>query len=125
MSSAIVTVKPEMEIMEAVHLLSRENLSGAPVTDDVGQLVGILTERDCIDVALQAAYHGELGGDVAQFMTRNVKAVHPDMSIVDLARLFVETAFRRFPVVENGELAGLICRRDILRAMSQQSGTSR
>ena len=113
-----LSISPETEIMRAVHLLVAEDISGLPVTDAQGRLVGILTERDCIAVALQAGYFDELGGRVEQYMTTPVETVEPDSSLMDLAELFARSPFRRCPVVEEGKLVGLICRRDILRALT-------
>ena len=113
-----LSISPETEIMRAVHLLVAEDISGLPVTDAQRRLVGILTERDCIAVALQAGYFDELGGRVEQYMTTPVETVEPDSSLMDLAELFARSPFRRCPVVEEGRLVGLICRRDILRALT-------
>jgi CBS domain-containing protein len=118
MTTNPLSVSPETEIMRAVHLLVAEDISGLPVTDAQGRLVGILTERDCIAVALQAGYFDELGGRVEQYMTTPVETVEPDSSLMDLAELFARSPFRRCPVVEEGRLVGLICRRDILRALT-------
>ena len=113
-----LSISPETEIMRAVNLLVAEDISGLPVTDAQGRLVGILTERDCIAVALQAGYFDEFGGRVEQYMTTPVETVEPDSSLMDLAELFARSPFRRCPVVEEGRLVGLICRRDILRALT-------
>ena len=113
-----LSITPDTEIMRAVHLLVSKDISGLPVVDDQGMLVGILTERDCIEVALQAGYFDELGGRVEQYMTTPVETVEPDSSLMDLAELFARSPFRRCPVIEEGKLVGLICRRDILHALT-------
>lgn len=113
-----LSITPDTEIMRAVHLLVSKDISGLPVVDDQGMLVGILTERDCIEVALQAGYFDELGGRVEQYMSTSVETVEPDSSLMDLAELFARSPFRRCPVIEEGKLVGLICRRDILHALT-------
>ena len=118
MTADPLCITPDTEIMRAVHLLVTEDISGLPVIDANGMLAGILTERDCIKVALQAGYHDELGAQVEDCMTRNVETATPDGSLMDLAELFARSPFRRCPVVEDGRLVGLICRRDILRALA-------
>jgi CBS domain-containing protein len=118
MTTDLLSVTPETEIMRAVHLLVTEDVSGLPVIDQQGMLLGILTERDCIEVALHAGYFDEMGGSVEQYMTTPVESVNPDSTLMDLAELFAHSPFRRCPVVEEGKLVGLICRRDILRALS-------
>jgi CBS domain-containing protein len=118
MTTAPMSITPDTEIMRVVHLLVSEDISGLPVVDEQGMLVGILTERDCIEVALQAGYFDELGGRVERYMTTPVETAEPDSALMDLAELFVRSPFRRCPVVEEGKLVGLICRRDILRALT-------
>lgn len=111
-------VNPETEIMTAVQGLVDHNISGLLVVDQDGQLAGILTERDCIDVALQSGYFDEGGGRVRDFMTADVKTVDADTALMDIADAFASNSFRRFPVMEDGKLVGLIARRDILRALT-------
>ena len=117
MTTDMVTVSPDTEIMRAVHLLVQHDISGMPVIETDGQLVGILTERNCIDVALQAGYFDESGGRVEDYMSSPVETVHPDDSLMDVANRFRQSTFRRFPVVEGGRLIGLIGRRDVLTAL--------
>ena len=113
-----LSITPDTEIMRAVHMLVSKDISGLPVVDDQGMLVGILTERDCIEVALQAGYFDELGGRVEQYMTTSVETVEPDSPLMDLAELFARSPFRRCPVIQEGKLVGLICRRHILHALT-------
>ncbi len=117
MSGNVITFTPDMEILEAVHILVTNRISGAPVLDLRGNLIGMLSEQDCIKVALNAAYHNEWGGRVEEFMSREVKTVDADASIVDIAEIFVEMSYRRLPVLERNRLVGQISRHDILRAM--------
>ena len=118
MTTDPLSITPETEIMRAVHLIVSEDISGLPVVDERGMLVGILTERDCIEVALQAGYFDELGGRVERYMTTPVETAEPDSSLMDLAALFARSPFRRCPVIEEGKLVGLICRLDIPLALS-------
>ena len=118
MNAAPTTVTADVEIMRVIHLLVDRDLSGLPVVDQDGGLVGFLTERDVIRVAVEAGYFDEIGGSVAGYMTKAVQTVHPDDSLMDVAVLFTESPFRRYPVVEDGRLVGLLCRRDVLRALT-------
>lgn len=104
--------------MSAVHLLVDKDISGLLVVDGKGELIGVLTERDCIAVALQSGYFDEAGGDVRSYMTAQVNTIDPDASMMDLAETFSRASFRRCPVIEDGKLVGLICRRDVLRALT-------
>ena len=111
-----------MDIRRAVQVLLDEDISGAPVVDGQGRLVGILTERDCIRVAVAAGYYDEPGGPVSDFMSREVETVGPELSLMDLAQRLIGAPYRRFPVVEEGRLVGLVGRRDVLRAIHELPG---
>jgi CBS domain-containing protein len=117
MTRTLVTFKPETSVLDAIHELVRHRIAGAPVVDDAGNLLGMLSELDCLKVALQAGYHGEYGGPVRDYMSSDVKTVNAEMSIVDLAQRFLESRFRRFPVTDKNRLVGQISRRDVLRAL--------
>jgi CBS domain-containing protein len=100
-----------------VHTLVQHRIAGAPVVDDAGNLVGMLSELDCLKVALQAGYHGSYGGPVSEYMSKDVETVNAEMSIVDLASKFLDSNYRRFPVTDRNRLIGQISRRDVLRAL--------
>jgi CBS domain-containing protein len=117
MTRSVITFRPDTDVLDAVHDLVENRIAGAPVVDAAGNLVGMLSELDCMKVALQAGYHGHWGGPVAEFMTTDTQTVDAEMSIVDLAQHFVDTRFRRFPVVDGNRLVGQISRRDVLRAL--------
>ena len=117
MTVPVICVKIDMDILDASRILVDNNISGAPVVDENGAMVGILSAKDCFKITMHAGYHGEPGGKVTEYMSRGVKSVTADMSIMDLAELFLSTHFRRYPVVDNGRLIGIICRRDVLRAL--------
>ena len=119
MSKDIVTLDPDMEILRAGHTLISNDISGAPVLDKHGRLVGILSERDCMRVAMQADYHGIPGGLVRDHMSVNPQFVDPEESILKLAQFFVDGHFHRYPVLANGHLVGMISRRDVMRAMGE------
>jgi CBS domain-containing protein len=117
MARTLVTFKPETSVLDAVHILVKNRIAGAPVVDDAGNLIGMLSELDCLKVALQAGYHGDYGGPVRDYMSEGVRTVNAEMSIVDLAQVFINEGFRRFPVTDKNRLVGQISRRDVLRAL--------
>jgi CBS domain-containing protein len=117
MARTLVTFKPDMDVLDAVHELVKHGIAGAPVVDDAGDLIGMLSELDCLKIALQAGYHGDWGGPIADYMSRGVETVDAQMSIIDLAQKFIDTQFRRFPVMHENRLVGQISRRDVLRAL--------
>ena len=112
-----VVLTPEMAVHRAMRTLLENEISGAPVVDERGELVGILTERDCLEVVFRASYHKELGGSVADYMTREVQTIEAEMDIVEVVELFFKSPYRRFPVLSGHQLVGQISRRAILRAV--------
>jgi len=117
MARTVVTFKPDTPVLDAVHTLVKNRIAGAPVVDDEGNLIGMLSELDCMKVALQAGYYGDYGGPVRDYMSEGVRTVNIEMSIVDLAQVFIDEGYRRFPVTDNNRLVGQISRRDVLRAL--------
>lgn len=118
MSGKLVTFLPETDVLDAIHELLQHRISGAPVVDNFGNLVGMLSEFDCMQVVLTSGYHGEPGGPVSDLMVTDVKTVEASMSIMDMAQLFMDSGLRRYPVISDNRLVGQISRRDVLRALS-------
>ncbi len=119
MTGKLVKFHPETDVLDAIHELVAHGIAGAPVVDDHGDLVGMLSELDCMKIALHAHYHGHWGGPVSEYMTQDTETVDADMNIIDLAQQFLDTGFRRFPVVKDHRLIGQISRRDVLRALGE------
>jgi CBS domain-containing protein len=119
MSRDLVKFFPDMDVLEAARILVDKRISGAPVVDQVGNLVGVLSEKDCLHVALEAGYHEQWGGRVGEYMHTGVDTIEADTSVIDAARRLAESRYRRLPVVDQGRLVGLISRRDVLRALSK------
>ena len=117
MATGLLTLKPEMPIFKAILLLLKNHVSGAPVISDQGLLVGILSEKDCLRVfSNKAFYSHDTGGNVEDYMTRDLKTVDPDDDVFKAAEIFLANSFRRLPVVDNGNLVGQLSRRDVLQA---------
>lgn len=121
MTAHLVTFSPDMDLLDAIHALVEKRISGAPVVDEQGNLIGILTERDCLERVLVATYHGEAAGPVKEVMSRDVKSVSADTSLMDIAKTFVGTKYRRYPVMDDNRLVGILSRRDMLRAVLELS----
>ena len=119
MASTLTTFKPDTDVLDAVHVLVTKRIAGAPVVDNEGNLIGVISELDCMKVALDASYNGHWGGPVADFMSKDVQTVDAEMSIIDLAQVFVDSSFRRFPVMDGNRLVGQVSRRDVLRALQE------
>lgn len=119
MASDLVIFAPHLEINRAVAQLLERGISGAPVLDDAERLLGILTEKDCFRAALNGSYYQEWGGVVADYMSRDVKTIDAGLDVVAAAEQFLASPFRRFPVVSEGRLVGLLSRSDLLRAFNE------
>ena len=120
MDKYIDTLSPETDIMEAVNFLLQKRITGALVTNSKGELVGILTEFDCLKLlTLGGPDHEAPKGTVENFMTSEVQTIPPTMDIYYAAGLFMSVNFRRFPVVERDRIVGAITRFDILRAVQR------
>ena len=119
MTTDIVTLEPDMDVLQAVAILLKHRISGAPVVDASGALVGMLTERDCMKVALDAAFHQQSGGTVADFMATDVVTVPAEEAIIDTVRRFYDGDYLRYPVVDGTGLVGVISRSDAMRVIGK------
>lgn len=117
MATQLVTFTPEMDIYEAASILLENRISGAPVVDEKGKLVGLLSEQDCLREILAKGMHDTPPGKVADYMSTDITTIPPDMSIFKIAELFIQLRFRRFPVVDRSKLVGLVSKRDLLLAL--------
>tara|TARA_B100000315_G_scaffold190954_1_gene181111 strand:- start:37 stop:444 length:408 start_codon:yes stop_codon:yes gene_type:complete len=117
MDTHVPTLRPETKILDGINFLLRNRVTGAPVISDSGELVGIVTETDCLKVIAKGSDAQIAQGPVSNFMSAEVKTIPPNMDIYYAAGLFFQYDFRRFPVVEKGKLIGAITRFDILRAI--------
>ncbi len=119
MTTDIVTLEPDMDVLQAVSILLEHKISGAPVVDGEGALIGMLTERDCMKVALDAAFHQQSGGTVADFMATDVVTVPAEEPIIDTVRRFYDGHYLRYPVVDGTGLVGVISRSDAMRVIGR------
>ncbi len=119
MSHILVRFSPDMDVLEALRILLEKDAPGGPVVDKLGNLVGILSEKNCLSPALSASYHEEWGGRVSEFMHTEVETVEADASIADVAKLFIEREYKHFTVVKEDRLVGHISRRAVLKALEQ------
>ena len=118
MTAQIVSFSTDLDVMAAVQQLVRNRIASAPVLDGAGRLVGMLSERDCLAIAFIASSDASMAGPVSQFMSKNPVSVSPDTSLTHLCTMFTNASHRRYPVVADGKLVGIVSRRDALRAIS-------
>ncbi len=116
MTRRLITFKPKTNVVEAMDVFLKNRISGAPVVDDDGNLVGILSEVDLMQVIVQDSYYDESVGIVGDYMRTEVDTVDPEMDIYTLAEKFIKEHRRRYPVMYEGRLVGQVSRRDVLAA---------
>jgi len=119
MAKQVVTFSPDMPLSEAVAVLVKNKFSGAPVVDASGRLVGMLSEKDILRVAVLENAEGAADTTVADCMSKQVETVEPDTDLRDVAEGFMQAPYKRFPVVEGNRVVGQISRTDVLRAIDQ------
>ena len=144
MTKSVIAVSPDMEIVQAAKILLENRINGAPVVDETGKLVGILCQSDLIAqqkklpipsfftfldglITLNSMKHIEkevqkiAAITVAQAMTPDPVTVRPDTDIEAVAALMVDQNFHTIPVVEEGELLGIVGKEDILKTLMPRS----
>lgn len=114
MNSNLVTVRPNASVQEAIDILLSQHISGLPVMDDDGRLVGVITEFALLAVAYDKRVKNH---KVSHHMTRDVITVDVDDPVSRIADLCIVHRVRRVPVMKDGRLVGIIARRDVLRAL--------
>ena len=113
-----VKVRPDDNVLEAMRSIIDNKISGVCVVDADDNLVGILSEMDCLRAVLGASYNNTGIGRVEEYMTRdNLLVAHPDENILDVAQDMLRKGNRRRPVLENGRLLGQITCRQLLSAV--------
>ncbi|GAB3652672.1 CBS domain-containing protein [Echinicola sediminis] len=119
MSTNLTTFHPEDSIDHVVQVLTQRKISGAPVIDDDQNLVGIISEVDCLKEVIRGKYNNipRLVGKVRDHMTSEVITLAPNVTIFDAAQRFLELKIRRFPVLKEGRLIGQISLSDVIRAL--------
>jgi tRNA nucleotidyltransferase (CCA-adding enzyme) len=120
MSSPVRTIRPDTTIKEAQRTLLRYGHSGLSVVDESDRLVGIISRRD-LDLAI---HHGFDRSPVKGYMSRNLRTIVPDTPLPEIQSLMVTYDVGRLPVLEAGELVGIVTRTDVLRQLHDQSSES-
>jgi CBS domain-containing protein len=116
MTSTVITAKEDMFVTDVMKLLLRWHISGVPVVDNDGMLLGIITEHDVMNFALSGDAASTRASEV---MTKKVETYTPDTLVAEIVNHFASQQIRRVPVVEDGKVVGIISRRDIVREMDR------
>ena len=121
MTQKVITFSPDMTIYEATAILAKNKFSGAPVVNESNELIGMLSEKDCLKTVVDSYYNQRPSSSltVKDYMSGNVISVGEDKTVIEVAYMFVHSNFKRFPVVRGNVLVGQISRSDILKLISE------
>jgi predicted transcriptional regulator len=119
MATNLITFNQHQTIYEAMDILMKKKISGGPVVDENNNLVGVISEGDCLKEIVKGKYNNspKLPGLVKDYMATNIIHIEPETNIFEAANMFLRMRFRRFPVLKEGKLVGQISQRDIMRAV--------
>src|SRR6266699_870504 len=113
MTRKVYTIFPEASVQEVAQLLSRKSISGVPVIDNDGKMIGIVTEADIIGKVNREDLR------VADIMSPEIIVVDEETPVGEIAMLLTERKIKRVPVMRHGKLVGIVCRADIVQAVAQ------
>jgi len=120
MATKVVCLRPTQTMAEAIALLLKHGISGAPVIDGPSRLIGMLSEADCMRPLVSSRFHSQGSPNerlVEEIMSRSLTTITLEPDIYSIADRFLSDGLRRLPVVNQGELMGQVSRRDVLQAI--------
>ena len=126
MTTQLVLFKKEQSVHDVMKAFIKYRISGGPVIDDKGALIGVISEADCMKEISDSRYFNMpiLDKSVGHFMTEKVDTLESTMSVFDAASKFYKSSRRRYPVLEKGRLVGQVSRKDIvIAALNMKSQT--
>ena len=113
-----LTLNPQQDIYQAMELLNREeNCHGAPVLDNEGRLLGLLSEKDCLKHAFDSKYNSLPPGKVKDYMSTNLIVLSENTDLFDVVDLFIKNNYQSYPVIKDGFYIGIIKRSKILNVL--------
>jgi CBS domain-containing protein len=110
MKTTLYSVDPSTTVGEAISLMARNRIGSALIMED-GKLIGIFTERDTVRAISQA--HDAPTHEISSWMTRDPKTVDADLDVDDAMKTMLDNGFRHLPVVDGGEVIGMVSMRDL------------
>jgi CBS domain-containing protein len=110
-------VKSTASVREVIEHLLKAQVTGVAVINDEEQVVGFVSEQDCIKEMLNSTFYAAASPPVTQIMTKDVLTVTPETSILEVAETMTLHKPKNYPVVSQGKLVGLISRRHVLQAL--------
>ena len=126
MAKKLITFKPDQTMYDVMETLLKHKISGAPVVNDEMEIVGIVSEGNCLKQISESRYHNLplTEATVDQYMTKDVITLDFNTSIFDAASQFLNSRIRRFPVLDDGKLVGQISQKDIMKAVLSMKSTT-
>ena len=128
MTSKLITFKAEDSLDHVITMLIKNKISGGPVVNDKNELIGIISETDCIKHISESKYYNmpsDNNNIVGKYMVTDVETIDKNMNIFDAAFKFLVSKRRRFPVVdEKGVLIGQLSQKDVLKAALKVKGNT-
>jgi CBS domain-containing protein len=124
MSRNLITFSPDQSVMDVMNILIKKKISGGPVVNEKNELLGIISEGDCMKEISNSRYHNHPMQDVKvkDHMATAVETLEGNMNVFDAADKFLSSRRRRFPILENGKLVGIISQKDVLKAAIEMKG---
>lgn len=124
MTTSLITFTKDQSIESVMQSLIKHRISGGPVVNEKNELIGIISEGDCIKQISESRYYNMPMQDqtIEKHMAGNVETIDGNMNIFDAAKKFLDAKRRRFPIVENGKLVGQISQKDVLKAAMKLKG---
>ena len=124
MTKKLITFRPDQPVSEVVESLIQNRISGGPVVNEKNELVGVISEGDCIKHISESRYYNMPldKSTVDKHMVKNVDTIDGNLNIFEAADKFLKAKHRRFPIVVDGKLVGQISQKDILIAALEQKG---
>ena len=124
MTTNLITFKSKQSLEEVIDLIIKNRISGGPVVNDNNELIGIISESDCIKQISESRYYNmPMDHDsIEKLMVKDVETIDGNMNVFDAANKFLNSKRRRFPILENVKLVGQISQKDILKAAMKLKG---
>ena len=127
MSTRLITFQPDQPIYEVIDKLLSNRISGAPVVNENDELVGIISEGDCLKEIVRGKYDNipTLAGKVSDHMTTDVMTIEPTRNVFEVGQMFLNLRLRRLPVIDKfGQLVGQISQKDVMRAVRNMKSST-
>lgn len=121
MTKQLISFTANQTVNEVVNELVYRNISGGPVLDQNGNLIGIISEGDCLKEIMRGHYNNDLtmSATVEEVMVKKVITINAEDTLWDAATKFLEMKIRRFPVMHENKIVGQISQRDVMRAVEE------